>query len=123
MTYFRSCLVSSVDLARSNAAVFPNYTTGFTPSTNSWWSFKDTFTGNFLLSAKTPNLDSTKMPPCSFSAQIPTFLETFDKGDCVAATWVDLEFTILSEVSQTEKDKYHVISPICGLYIYIYICN
>ena len=133
MTYFRSCLVSSADLAKSNAAVFPNYTTGFTPSTNSWWSFKDTFTGNFLLSAKTPNLDSTKMPACSFSAQTPTFLETFDKGDCVlqelgspfkeimpfAATWMDLEFTTLSEVRQ--KDKYQVISPICG--IYIYICN
>ena len=25
------------------------------------------------------------------------------------ATWKDLEITILSEVSQTEKDKYHVI--------------
>ena len=25
-----------------------------------------------------------------------------------AATWVDLEITILSEVNQTEKDKYHV---------------
>ena len=31
-----------------------------------------------------------------------------------AATWVDLEITILSEVSQTEKDKYH-ISLICGI--------
>ena len=27
-----------------------------------------------------------------------------------AATWMDLEFTKLSEVSQKEKDKYHVIS-------------
>ena len=26
-----------------------------------------------------------------------------------AATWVDLEMIILSEVSQTEKDKYHMI--------------
>ena len=26
-----------------------------------------------------------------------------------AATWIDLEIIILSEVSQTEKDKYHVI--------------
>ena len=25
-----------------------------------------------------------------------------------AATWVDLEFIIPSEVSQTEKDKYHI---------------
>ena len=26
-----------------------------------------------------------------------------------AATWMDLEIIILSEVSQTEKDKYHTI--------------
>ena len=52
-----------------------------------------------------------------------------------AATWMDLEMTILCEVSQTEKDKYHMISLICrilkkkvqggrfkreGTYIYIY---
>ena len=27
-----------------------------------------------------------------------------------AATWMDLEIVILSEVSQTEKDIYHIIS-------------
>ena len=32
-----------------------------------------------------------------------------------AATWVDLEIVILSEVSQTEKDKYRMISLICGI--------
>ena len=26
------------------------------------------------------------------------------------ATWIDLEIIILSEVSQTDKDKYHMIS-------------
>ena len=31
------------------------------------------------------------------------------------ATWMDLEITILSEVSQTEKEKYHMISLICGI--------
>ena len=31
-----------------------------------------------------------------------------------APTWMDLEIIILSEVSQTEKDKYHLISLICG---------
>ena len=31
-----------------------------------------------------------------------------------AATWMNLEIIILSEVSQTEKDKYHMISFICG---------
>ena len=32
-----------------------------------------------------------------------------------AATWMDLEIIMLSEVSQTKKDKYHVISLICGI--------
>ena len=32
-----------------------------------------------------------------------------------AATWMDLEIIILSEVSQTEKDKYHTISVTCGI--------
>ena len=30
-----------------------------------------------------------------------------------AATWVDLEIVIPSEVSQSQKDKYHMISLIC----------
>ena len=33
----------------------------------------------------------------------------------ILATWMDLEIIILSEVSQTEKDKYHMISLICGI--------
>ena len=32
-----------------------------------------------------------------------------------AATWMDLEIVILSEVSQTEKEKYHMILLICGI--------
>ena len=32
-----------------------------------------------------------------------------------AATWMDLEIAILSEVSQTQNDKYHMISLICGI--------
>jgi len=31
-----------------------------------------------------------------------------------AATWINLEISILSEISQTKKDKYHMISLICG---------
>ena len=37
--------------------------------------------------------------------EIPAFL----------ATWMDLEIIILSEVSQKEKDKYHMISLISGI--------
>ena len=32
-----------------------------------------------------------------------------------AATWVQLEIKILSEVSQKDKDKYHMIPLICGI--------
>ena len=32
-----------------------------------------------------------------------------------AATWMDLDIIILSEVSQTEEDEYHMISLICGI--------
>ena len=31
-----------------------------------------------------------------------------------AATWMDLEIVILSEISQ--KDKYHMISLLCGIF-------
>ena len=31
-----------------------------------------------------------------------------------AATWMDLEGILLSEISQTEKGKYYMISLICG---------
>ena len=32
-----------------------------------------------------------------------------------AATWMDLEIIILSEVGQKEKDKYHIILLIYGI--------
>ena len=33
----------------------------------------------------------------------------------LAATQVDMEIIILSELSQTENNKYHMILPICGI--------
>ena len=33
-----------------------------------------------------------------------------------AATRMDLEIVILSEVSQTQKDKYHMVLLICGIF-------
>ena len=33
----------------------------------------------------------------------------------LATTWMDLEGMVLSEISQTEKDKYCMISLICGI--------
>ena len=32
-----------------------------------------------------------------------------------SATWMDLESVILKEVSQTEKEKYHMTFLICGI--------
>ena len=32
-----------------------------------------------------------------------------------AATWMNLEIIIPSAMNQTEKDKYHMISLICGI--------
>ena len=32
-----------------------------------------------------------------------------------AATWMELDILILSEVNQKDKDKYHMISLICGI--------
>ena len=32
-----------------------------------------------------------------------------------AATWMGLESVILSEVSQTEKEKYHMTFLLCGI--------
>ena len=39
------------------------------------------------------------------------------KNDIVpfAATWMELETLILSEMSQKDKDKYHMLSPITGI--------
>ena len=37
-----------------------------------------------------------------------------------AAAWMDQEIIILSEVSQTEKDKYHIISLICVIFKKLY---
>ena len=39
-----------------------------------------------------------------------------EKKNSLAATWMDLESVILSEVRQTEKDKYDITSLIYGIY-------
>ena len=52
--------------------------------------------------------------------------ETFTQGNAIQpqkkkkilpfeTVWVDLETVMLSEINQSEKDKYHGISLICGI--------
>ena len=49
---------------------------------------------------------------CHFSVK-----EAIRKNEIMrfAATWTDLEISILSEISQTEKDKYHIMLLIYGI--------
>ena len=43
--------------------------------------------------------------------------QTLKKNEIMpfAATWMDLKIIKLSEISQKEKDKYHMISLTCGI--------
>ena len=45
------------------------------------------------------------------------YYSAIKKGEIMpfAATWMDLEIVMLSEVSQTEKEKYLMTSLICGI--------
>ena len=45
------------------------------------------------------------------------YYSAFKKNEIMpfTATWMDLEIVILSEVSQTEKEKYCIISLICRI--------
>ena len=45
------------------------------------------------------------------------YYSTIKKNEIMsfAAIWNDLEIIILSEVSQKEKDKYHMMSLVCGI--------
>ena len=38
-----------------------------------------------------------------------------EKTVAICNKWIDLKGIMLSEISQTEKDKYHMISLICGI--------
>ena len=38
-----------------------------------------------------------------------------ERNHAIYSNMMDLEIIILSDASQTEKDKYYMISPICGI--------
>ena len=41
---------------------------------------------------------------------------------CFGTAWMDLETLMLSEISQSVKDQYHMISLICGI-LYVESCK
>ena len=45
------------------------------------------------------------------------YYSAIEKNEIIplSAKWMELEITILIEVSQKEKDKYHMISLICEI--------
>ena len=45
------------------------------------------------------------------------YYSTIKKNEIMpfAITWMDIEIIILSEVSQKKKDKYQMISLVCGI--------
>ena len=55
--------------------------------------------------------------PCPPPGIFPSQGSVVKKNEIMpsAATQMDLEISILSEISQKEKDKYHMILLICGM--------
>ena len=83
---------------------------------------KDTCTPAFIATLFTI-AKTWKQPKCPFTdgwikkmwyIYMREYYSAIRKNEIIlfAATWMDLEMIILSEVSQTEKDKYHMISII-----------
>ena len=88
---------------------------------------KDTCTPMFIAALFTiPKKPNWKQPQCPLTDEwikkmwyiYPLeYYSAIKKNETMpfAATWMDLEIIILSEVSPTEKDKYRMISLICRI--------
>ena len=86
---------------------------------------KDTCTPMFT-AALFPIARSWKQPKCPSTDEwikkmwyiyTMEYYSAINKNEIMpfATTWMDLELIIVSEVNQKEKDKYHMISLICGI--------
>ena len=86
---------------------------------------KDTYTPVFTaaLFTTTKTWKQPKCPPTDEWIKKMWYIYTMEYYSVIkknkimpfAATWMDPEIVIRSEVSQTEKDKYHMISLIWGI--------
>ena len=85
---------------------------------------KDTYTSMFIAALfttakawnqpKCSSADEWKKIWCIYMMEHYSAIKKNEKM-LFAERWMDIEIIILSEVSQINKDKYHMISPICGL--------
>ena len=57
------------------------------------------------------------MPFATICVYIMEYYSAIKKNKIMpfATTWMDLDIILLNEIRQTGKDKYHVISLICGI--------
>ena len=76
------------------------------PSIDEWKKMWYIYTMEYLLSHKIKRIINS-----SFFLSIIYKFEIFP----FAATWIDMEGIILSKITHTEKDKYHMISLICEI--------
>ena len=86
---------------------------------------KDMYTSISIAALFTSKHAVYSLPKCPLTGEwikkmrcllIMEYYSAIEKNEIMpfAATWMDLETVVLSEVSQTEKEKYHIASLICG---------
>ena len=61
--------------------------------------------------------DKKRKKDARVSVILPYIYISIKKNDILpfAMTWMELEFIILIQINQSERDKYHMISLICGI--------
>ena len=65
---------------------------------------------------KCPSIDYWIKKTCYVYMYTMEYYSAIKKNEILPfAIWMDLEGIMLSEITQTEKDKYYVISLMCGI--------
>jgi len=89
------------------------------------YNSKNKYMHTYVQSSTIHNSQGTEKPKCPLRDEWikMCYIHTMEYYSAIkknkimpsAATWMNLEIIILSEVSQKEKDKYHMISFTCGI--------